>query len=135
VLRGAAVLLSGAENCLFSPRRTRRSNFLFGGEIPPNKNLQPFQDNLIADRKLDNKRAHRHFGQWALLINLLTWIFNRSTASQQHFNLITQLNYFLNLFLANIPIPINPEPSRNIVAGSGTEAVNTVSSRKLSASI
>jgi hypothetical protein len=36
------------------------------------------------------------------------------TAALQHYN------YFLNLLLANTPIPINPEPRRNIVAGSGT---------------
>jgi len=40
----------------------------------------------------------------------------RSTASLQHFN------YFLNLLLANPASPINPEPRRNIVAGSGTGA-------------
>ena len=44
--------------------------------------------------------------------------FNCTTAAQQHcFN---KVNYFLNFLLAYTPIPTNPDPSRSIVAGSGT---------------
>jgi hypothetical protein len=45
----------------------------------------------------------------------LSSFLNRSTTTLQH-----SVNYFLNLLLAYPANPINPDPSSNIVVGSGT---------------